>query len=80
MYPKDSRFAVPTARQINDLHKPQQNTSLCPKDIHFAVLLLIPPDLPFVLSGNRFEMPWKMKNEVQQQEYFIAFMLHVFLY
>ena len=77
IHPKDSRFAVPTARLVNDLLEPHQNTSLHPKANRFVVLSLIPPDLPFVPTGNRFETPWKMKNEVQQQESCIAFMLHV---
>ena len=36
-HPKDIRFLVPTARQINDHYKPHQNTYMYPKDIRFAV-------------------------------------------
>ena len=34
---KDSRFAVPTARLVNDLPKPHHNTSIYPKDSRFAL-------------------------------------------
>jgi hypothetical protein len=37
MHPKDIRFAVPTARLINDLLQPHERTSVHPKDIRFAV-------------------------------------------
>ena len=36
-HPKDIRFAVPTARHVNDLFESQQYTSLHPKDSRFAV-------------------------------------------
>ena len=37
LHAKGSRFAVPTARLVNDLLEPHQRTSIHSKDIRFAV-------------------------------------------